>query len=407
MYLIPLLLLLFASVSCTEDPQRRELDDFGQMENQGGGDEGGSGILGHNVSDNEVRMEEGDSSTGGRMMSEIELDLEVDEPRDANDFDLGVDLMREENIDFSNGGSLVSSLTLGEMHADQSLNSNPQGDHPHRFDVYLPDAPPSRVIVFLHGGLGNKESIAEKLGLRTDNQIHQEVINSLGVAWVIPQGQAIQRNGLRVATWSNHVMSSGVDDLSFLNDLSTWIRSHWNEVPLVLSGHSNGGMMVHRVWCEAPELYSLYVGVSGPPSTSYDDDYEGITAIECVGGQPYWAIIGNQDRTIGVNEEANWTISVSNSDLYERSHDHVINEQRAHEFIRSSKVCDLNRRGIESELLGITQWSACRGRVRLWWVNQPEPTLREARNQSYGHKIDSLESAGSFILREELVGWTP
>jgi hypothetical protein len=56
----------------------------------------------------------------------------------------------------------------------------------------------------------------------------------------------------------NHVMFSDTDDLLFLNDLFTWIRSNWSGIPLVLSGHSNGGMMTHRVWCEAPELYSLY-----------------------------------------------------------------------------------------------------------------------------------------------------
>lgn len=378
-----LLLLFIASVSCTEDSQEiTERVDFGHLENPDGG---------------ELDLEQ-----DARLMSEVDLDRGIAEDIDPSDFDIESDMMGEEEVDFSNGSSQSPSLALGEMHADQSLQA-----HPHRFDVYLPNTQPHRVIVFLHGGLGKKESIAEKLGLRSENQIHQDEINALGVAWVIPQGQAIQGNGLMVPTWSNRVMSSGVDDVLFLRDLSTWIGTHWNEVPLVLSGHSNGGMMTHRIWCEAPELFSLYVAVSGPPSTSYDLAYEGSTPIECLGGPPYWAMIGSEDRTIGVNDQAYWTLTTSNSDTYERLQDQVINEQRAHEFIRVPKVCGLTRRGEERALPGITQWSACRGRVLLWWVNQPEPNRLEAINPTYGHKIDSLESAGDFILREKLAEWTP
>ena len=406
MHLMILALLLFFHFSCTENPQINELLDSGLMENNREREaDRGKEDLGKEVSDEDMGLAEG--GTSHDEMIENDLDRGLEEQRDPNDLDFGGNMMNEEDMDMSNESSLVPSLALGEMHANQSLHSNTLNVHPHLFDVYLPNTLPSRVIVFLHGGLGNKESIAEKLGLRTEAQIHQEIINSLGVAWVIPQGQAIQRNGLNVPTWSNRVMSSGADDLLFLSDLSTWIRSNWNGIPLVLSGHSNGGMMTHRIWCEAPELYSLYVGVSGPPSTSYDYDYEGINPVECIGGPPYWAMIGSEDRTIGVNEQANWTISVADSDLYERTQDHVINEQRAHEFIRTSKVCELSRRGQETELSGITQWSTCRGRVLLWWVNQPEPNRLEARNRSYGHEIDSLESVGNFVLREELATWSP
>ena len=381
---IHLLLLLLVNISCTEDPspqESRDQDSSLSMEIQGG-------------------MEARTTDLGLRE------DLRVEETQDMSLQDLDLQDMNSQDLDVSLPQR--SPLDLGVMHANQSLDEALfQREHPHRFDVYLPDTAPSRVIVFLHGGLGSKESIAEKLGLRTDAQIHQDQINSLGAAWIIPQGQAIEREGLAIPTWSNHVMFSGTNDLLFLNDLSTWIRSNWSGIPLVLSGHSNGGMMTHRVWCEAPELYSLYVGVSGPPSTSYDPDYPEGTHLECLGGPPYWAIIGSEDRTIGVNENPNWTISVSNSDVYERSQDHVMNEKRAHEELRSLKVCQLIQRGEETEQNGLTQWSSCNGRVVLWWVNQPEPNRLEARGRTYGHKIDSLESAGQFILREELTRWSP
>ena len=45
-----------------------------------------------------------------------------------------------------------------------------------------------------------------------------------------PQGQAIEREGLTIPTWSNHVMFSGTNDLLLLNDLSTWIRSNSNRI---------------------------------------------------------------------------------------------------------------------------------------------------------------------------------
>ena len=226
-------------------------------------------------------------------------------------------------------------------------------------------------------------------------------MNQLGVAWIFPQGQALEP---MVSTWSNRVMRSGVDDLSFLRDLSAWISTTLQVNNRTLAGHSNGGMMAHRVWCEESALFERYMGVSGPASVAYDQVHPAKDTL-CTGNAPYWAIIGNRDRVINVQlDEDFWSIRNASTDnrLYERDRENVINEQRAHKIIRVPRMCQValnDNQGVETQIGSITQWDACRGRILLWLVNQRLSTEN-------GHSIDQLEARGEFSLAEELSSWT-
>ena len=56
---------------------------------------------------------------------------------------------------------------------------------------------------------------------------------------------------------------NGEDDVAF-TELAGWARSELLSDTVVLGGHSNGGMMTHRIWCEADGLFDRFVSVAGP-----------------------------------------------------------------------------------------------------------------------------------------------
>jgi poly(3-hydroxybutyrate) depolymerase len=144
------------------------------------------------------------------------------------------------------------------VETDQKLASAP-----HRFDVYR--APGAQVaVVFLHGGGGTKKQFAQQL---QGDDWERLLIDNKALA-VFPQGQAIAA-APRATTWSNHVMTSGVDDVAFLRDLVRHIAHRYGVSRFYLAGHSNGGMMAGRVFYELPALFEGYVMISGPPSARY------------------------------------------------------------------------------------------------------------------------------------------
>ena len=163
------------------------------------------------------------------------------------------------------------------------------------FDVFMPAGEPRQVVIFLHGGAGSKEGSADHLRL---SGISQEALDETRTAWILPQGANANVSG--TATWSNYVMDSGYqgpngeDDVAFLTELARWARAHLGGDTVVLGGHSNGGMMTHRIWCEADGLFDRFVSVAGPPSADFNPN--DISPRQCRGSKPYWAILGTEDR---------------------------------------------------------------------------------------------------------------
>jgi poly(3-hydroxybutyrate) depolymerase len=190
-------------------------------------------------------------------------------------------------------------------------------NHPHTIDYYAPSNATS-AVVFLHGGGGTKEGLEYNLGIKADNTSTDYNLSSSGRAWLIneqvaaifPQGQSVA--GLNW-TWSNHVMNSGVDDVQFLQDLVASIKSNSSlshVAKVYLAGHSNGGMMANRMWCESPDTFDGYAAFAGPPSIHLDPTSGSNPCAPNI-IQPYLAVVGDHDTVLQTAGEANnpyWTI---------------------------------------------------------------------------------------------------
>lgn len=189
------------------------------------------------------------------------------------------------------------------------------GAYPHKIDFYIPSGATS-AIVFLHGGGGKKEGIEYSLGFKTTNTTSSYVLTTSAQTWltnnhvmaVFPQGQNVTGNNW---TWSNYVMISGVDDVAFLQALVTSIKTTYPSIAKVyLAGHSNGGMMANRMWCESPTTFDGYAALAGPPSVHLDASSDHPCAPSAV--KPFISIVGDRDRVLTTTNNmaaTTWTIN--------------------------------------------------------------------------------------------------
>lgn len=142
---------------------------------------------------------------------------------------------------------------------------------PHKIDIYQP-AGATRAIVFLHGHGGKSWYLAYDLKLNkaartpVTKNIDWEWLTRNGVIAVFPQGQA--KPGTTLGTWSNHVFDSGQDDVAFLMALARQLRNTYGITDVTLAGHSSGGVMTGRMWCEATSTFTRYTSIAGPMVTA-------------------------------------------------------------------------------------------------------------------------------------------
>lgn len=250
---------------------------------------------------------------------------------------------------------------------------------PHTVDVYRP-AGATKAIVFLHGLGGYSWQIAHDLGLNSEmspptmNTVNWAWLTQNGVMAIFPQGQIPA--GSALPTWSDYVQTSGANDVGFLKALSSYVKTQYGATEVSLSGHSNGGAMTARIWCEATASYKTFVSLAGPmPSTTYP-----VSAPTCTPqtAAPFYAVIGGADATLqGFSRGAmtptaqQISVGLTNSIL--------VSEWSRHRD-RSNKVCG------EVALLTPTStatygptWNACSTRVRYTVVTKAD------------HPITSLE----------------
>jgi len=265
------------------------------------------------------------------------------------------------------GGSATTTEPDPPPTGAQLLRDRTLSGHPHKYDVYAA-ASPSRVVVFLHGGLGSKERFAYNMGITssadaaTTATVNWTWLSARGVVAVIPQGQSLP-NAPLATTWSNHVMDSGENDVAFLQALVTRLKTDYGNVPVSIVGHSNGGMMVNRLWCESPQTFDVHVAFAGPASTYYLD-----TATPCAptSFKPYLGYVGDKDQILGGAEnwtQQVWNLRFDNAQAYVNPE--VIGEWA--QFIeRASRVCGETPALDNGSTTGIvTTWQACSGRLRV------------------------------------------
>lgn len=197
------------------------------------------------------------------------------------------------------------------------------GTWPHKVDVYVPRLTPLRALVCLHGGGGTKTAHAAALRVLlrrtatpTPLDVRWDLLDYWRLVAVFPQGQAclienavgnpFNPNGVDtrsetypngVATWDNGHMYSSADDKAFLVDLRLWLLAtfpYLGAQAVHIEGHSNGGMMVQRMWREQP-VYRCHACISGPASRPYlATPYDPSTV------RPLWMQYGAFDDVLGL-----------------------------------------------------------------------------------------------------------
>ncbi len=294
----------------------------------------------------------------------------------------------------------------------QTVTSIP-GFSNQQIDIYDTSAA-TKAVVFLHGGDGTNYGMAHDLGLNSNNgppsnnSINWDWLNSHQVLAVFPQGQA----GKGTATWSNHVMDSGQDDVAFLQALATYIKNQYGISNIYLVGHSNGGMMANRMWCESPTTFTAYIAISGPTSAFYllgDPDYTGASCSPQTFA-PYYAIVGSADTVLddatnaGTFQGNVWTIDpgyVANPAAWVNpSNPDLIGEWHQYSAIRSHQMCPGQPQPIFSDgqtAGNVTTWSTCGGQLKLQEVNGADHWI--SSNPFTGDTSNSLQTkAGTDLI---------
>lgn len=256
--------------------------------------------------------------------------------------------------------------------------------YPHAIDAYRSmDEDPERAVIFLHGGGGDKTRFASALG------ISNSFLTRFGIMAVFPQGQTISG---RDTTWNNYVMDSGEDDVAFLTELSRWVRDEYGVEEVYVVGHSNGGMMANRLWCEAPEAFDGFGSLSGPASVALGPN--GSVGCSPSVTRPYIGIVGDSDRVLQTNgsfDEPVWTIMpLLVTDAFVDPD--LVNEVRFHSEIRAPLMCDETPSSQATDIDDpLSIWSACDGRLVVM------------RIRGGGHETEDLSHAGGFDVKTEIV----
>jgi poly(3-hydroxybutyrate) depolymerase len=251
-------------------------------------------------------------------------------------------------------------------------------------DVYRPDSA-TRAVVFLHGGGGVNYRFAYNLGINladahpSSANTNWNWLNQHGVIAVFPQGVG------STTTWRNWVMESGRDDVTFLQHVASYIRSTLGVQTVYVFGHSNGGMMVNRLWCESPATFNAYISASGAASTHYAN---GACSSAEMPHPPYLSIVGGADTTIGI--QGNWSNPVWTIDpLYVGKNPGafltpttLINEWNQYGYRAALQGCGPQAQTDTSLDDGVVRaWSNCNGRLQLVEV------------LASTHEVDALDTA--------------
>jgi len=276
--------------------------------------------------------------------------------------------------------------------------------HPHAVNVYRV-AGATRAVVLLHGGGGNLNAVAYQVGLNASASVTSA--STINWAWlaanqvtlVVPQGQHIASNP-GATTWSNHAMTSGQDDKAFLQALAAQVRSEYGLADITLMGHSMGGVMTNRMWCESPATFNRYVSLAGPASAAFQQP--GTPCAPGSAAAPYMGIMGDRDsviQTTGAWDAATWQLSppVVASSTAAWVNTVVIGELQQ-QRTRTTLVCGelLDSDGFTTSG-NVDTWTSCAGRL----------LLRRVRGGDHGvASLDALMGAGANDVMDAVMAFT-
>ena len=252
--------------------------------------------------------------------------------------------------------------------AKNALKQTTLPGFPHAIDIYE-SAGATSIVVFLHGASGTNYQGANGLGLNSNSgpatmdSINWEWLNAHHVLAVFPQGQNIPE-AQGGTTWSNHTMTSGQDDVAFLKALSTSLKSTYHLPKLFISGHSAGGSMTNRLWCEASEFFDGFIAFAGPASSFYQDP---TTPCHPTIVRPYMGVIGSKDSIIRDSdwEAAQWTITPTLASTPAFLNPVNIGEWVQHLYRTNMMCAEVPLSGDKTTENNTEIWSNCSGKVRI------------------------------------------
>lgn len=263
---------------------------------------------------------------------------------------------------------------------------------PHEFDIYG-TVTADRAVVFLHGGGGRKSYSAYQLGIKEGisesdyTHIDEEWLSQNNILLIFPQGQSIEAAPLST-TWSNHVMDSGADDMAFLRELASHIRTNYGVDYVAIAGHSNGGMMTNRVWCEDPSIFDAYISFAGPMAYYYVSHPEECP-LQVI--KPYMGMIGGNDTIIQTQDNWNdimWEVN-PNYQTAAFVNPFLINEFDAYGARRSLRCGSIG---------GTDELRVLEGNNNAWLGCNNAMVLIKVETSD--HSVESLEAASNSTLRD-------
>jgi polyhydroxybutyrate depolymerase len=117
------------------------------------------------------------------------------------------------------------------------------------------------LVVLLHGGGGNGRQAARSYGMN-------EVADRNGFLVAYPNGSGRRENIL--LTWNSgnccgYAMHRDIDDVAFIRAMIERIDRDFgiDRTRVYATGMSNGGMMAHRLGCQAADLFAAIAPVAG------------------------------------------------------------------------------------------------------------------------------------------------
>jgi len=135
------------------------------------------------------------------------------------------------------------------------------------FIVHVPKAyradRPAPLVLALHGGGGSMEVMAK-------DRLYGLVSQSEASGWIVVFPNGFSRLGGKLATWNAGICCGAArdrdsDDVGFLRAVVAEVQRRVAIDPqrIFATGMSNGGMMAHRLACDAADVFAAVASVAG------------------------------------------------------------------------------------------------------------------------------------------------
>ncbi len=331
--------------------------------------------------------------------------------------------------------AFISQYGMAQSEAEALSNVTVGRGFPHEMDVLIP---PNRndettLLVLLHGGGGQKAHYAHGLGIKknkekdyydtdplSENGYNLQYLIDNNLALVFIQGKSPDENLESARTWNNNVMDSGQDDVGLLKRVAWLAKEQYGFKKVVLGGHSMGGVMTNRMWCEASESYDAFVSTAGPISPTQWDS--------CNPKQikPYLHITGTNDRILQIVEDTKADSPIDHSQdtflyldkiVFFGGHHAFVdpfpsqNPQFMNELVlykqRAKMMCNQQpgkkKTGRFGDL-GSIQQTNCRGKLKLVQVEDADHCIGEANQRAYKCDIP-LNTPNSTAILDTIVNF--